>query len=195
MASGDRLAWVFFSVAAVGLLMGDSVRTNSGAAPEDVCIVAPPTPYNPASGVALHAPRVVPTDARCPVCGMYPARAKGWAAQVVFDNGDTQFFDSPLSLYQYLQDVGRFTPGRGAQDITASYVTAVDADTWIAAGAASYVYGSSALGPMRSGNLPAFSQRQAAQQFASTRGGVVVSAENITPELLQNLSTTPRHRH
>ena len=195
MAPGARLGWVLFCAAAVGLLMGDSVRTTSVAAPEDVCIVAPPTPYNPASGVALHAPRVVPVDARCPVCGMYPARAKGWAAQVVFDNGDTQFFDSPLSLYQYLQDVGRYTPGRSAQDIVASYVTAVDADTWITAGAASYVYGSSALGPMRSGNLPAFAQRQAAQQFARARGGVVLSAEGITPQLLETLSATPRHRH
>ena len=195
MAPGARLGWVLFCVAAVGLLMGDSVRTAPVAAPEDVCIVAPPTPYNPSSGVALHAPRVVPTDARCPVCGMYPARAKGWAAQVVFDNGDTQFFDSPLSLYQYLQDVGRYTPGRSAQDIVASYVTAVDADTWITAGAASYVYGSSALGPMRSGNLPAFSQRQAAQEFARARGGVVLSAEGITPQLLETLSATTRHRH
>lgn len=195
MAPGARLGWVLFCVAAVGLLMGDSVRTSPVAAPEDVCIVAPPTPYNPASGVALHGPRVVPTDARCPVCGMYPARAKGWAAQVVFDNGDTQFFDSPLSLYQYLQDVGRYTPGRSAQDIVASYVTAVDADTWITADAASYVYGSSALGPMRSGNLPAFSQRQAAQEFARARGGVVLSAEGITPQLLETLSATPRHRH
>lgn len=195
MAPGARLGWVLFCVAAVGLLMGDSVRTAPVAAPEDVCIVAPPTPYNPASGVGLHSPRVVPTDARCPVCGMYPARAKGWAAQVVFDNGDTQFFDSPLSLYQYLQDVGRYTPGRSAQDIVASYVTAVDADTWITAGAASYVYGSSALGPMRSGNLPAFSQRQAAQEFARARGGVVLSAEGITPQLLETLSATTRHRH
>lgn len=195
MAPGARLGWVLFCAAAVGLLMGDSVRTAPVAAPEDVCIVAPPTPYNPASGVGLHSPRVVPVDARCPVCGMYPARAKGWAAQVVFDNGDTQFFDSPLSLYQYLQDVGRYTPGRSAQDIVASYVTAVDADTWITAGAASYVYGSSALGPMRSGNLPAFSQRQAAQEFARARGGVVLSAEGITPQLLETLSATPRHRH
>ena len=195
MAPGARLGWVLFCAAAVGLLMGDSVRTAPVAAPEDVCIVAPPTPYNPASGVGLHSPRVVPVDARCPVCGMYPARAKGWAAQVVFDNGDTQFFDSPLSLYQYLQDVGRYTPGRSAQDIVASYVTAVDADTWITADAASYVYGSSALGPMRSGNLPAFSQRQAAQEFARARGGVVLSAEGITPQLLETLSATPRHRH
>ena len=195
MAPGARLGWVLFCVGAVGLLMGDSVRTAPVAAPEDVCIVAPPTPYNPSSGVALHAPRVVPTDARCPVCGMYPARAKGWAAQVVFDNGDTQFFDSPLSLYQYLQDVGRYTPGRSAQDIVASYVTAVDADTWITADAASYVYGSSALGPMRSGNLPAFAQRQAAQEFARARGGVVLSADGITPQLLETLSATPRHRH
>lgn len=191
-----RLGLVSFCVAAGVLLMGDGVRTSPVApAPVDVCIVAPPTRYDPASGIALHAPRSVPPDARCPVCGMYPARAKGWAAQVVFDDGDTQFFDSPLSLYEYLQDVGHYTPGRTAKDIAASYVTAVDTGTWIAASTASYVHGSTAVGPMRAGNLPAFAQRQAAQRFAHERGGVVLAAGDITPGLLQNLSGRMVHQH
>ena len=41
----------------------------------DVCVVAPPTPYNPASGLPLESARPVPADVRCPVCGMFPARS------------------------------------------------------------------------------------------------------------------------
>ena len=56
----------------------------------DFCVVAPPTPYDPALGLALTAARAVPVGARCPVCGMYPARSPDWAAQVIFANGDAQ---------------------------------------------------------------------------------------------------------
>lgn len=193
---GLRLDLILGCFAVGAILLGDGARTSPAVvAPEDVCIVAPPTPYRPASGLGLHAPRPVPPDARCPVCGMYPARAKGWAAQVVFDNGDTQFFDSPLSLYQYLQDVGHFTPGRSASEIAASYVTAVDTGAWIAASTATYVYGSSAVGPMRAGNLPAFAQREAAQRFAHERGGVALAAKGITPELVLGLTAGPLHQH
>lgn len=163
--------------------------------PQDVCIVAPPTPYDPASGLGLHAPRPVPKDARCPVCGMYPARNLDWAAQVVFANGDTHFFDSPLSLYQYLHDVPRFNPGRSGTDIARRYVTAVDTRGWVDADHASYVLGSSAWGPMRAGNLPAFAQREAAQRFAQQRGGQVLAAHEVTPQVVQSLSTGPVHRH
>ncbi|WP_296447906.1 nitrous oxide reductase accessory protein NosL, partial [Rhodoferax sp. UBA5149] len=123
----------------------------------------------------LHAPRPVPADARCPVCGMYPARSLEWAAQVVFDNGDTQFFDSPLTLFIYLQDVGRYTRGRQASEIAARYVSDASSGAWINAVDAVYVSGSAAVGPMRAGNLPAFADAAAAQRFASARGGLLLA--------------------
>jgi nitrous oxide reductase accessory protein NosL len=190
------LGLIAAGVALAGLLCTSAVPVaEPAAAPQEVCIVAPPQPYDPASGLALHAPRPVPVDARCPVCGMYPARNPDWAAQLVFANGDTHFFDSPLTLYQYLHDVARFSPGRSAADIAARYVTAVDTRTWVNADHASYVRGSNALGPMRAGNLPAFAQHQAAQQFAQRRGGRVLLASEITPQVVQDLGTGPVHRH
>lgn len=165
------------------------------AAVGEVCVVAPPVPYDPKSGLGLHAPRPVPADARCPVCGMYPARSLEWAAQVVFDNGDTQFFDSPLSLFIYLQEVGRYTRGREAGEIAASYVSDASSGAWINAADAVYVSGSSAVGPMRAGNLPAFSSAAAAQRFASARGGVLVVASRVSLQLLQDLSGRRRHAH
>ena len=165
------------------------------AATDDVCVVAPPTPFDPKAGLGLHEPRPVPADARCPVCGMFPARSPDWAAQVIFDNGDTQFFDSPLTLFIYLQDVGRYTRGRQASEIAASYVSDVSSGAWISAYEAIYVSGSSAVGPMRAGNLPAFSSITAAQRFARERGGVLLNARQISPQLLLDLNTARRHVH
>ncbi|ALT79724.1 hypothetical protein AT984_08265 [Paucibacter sp. KCTC 42545] len=170
---------------------------GSGASPKldpraEVCVVAPPTPYDPASGLALLAPRPVPADARCPVCGMYPARSREsarWAAQVIFDNGDAQFFDSPLSLFIYLRNVARYTRGRGASQIAASYVSDASSGAWLAANAAVYVQGSTATGPMRAGNLPAFADAAAAQRFMRERGGRLLRASEISPELLRRLDS------
>lgn len=165
------------------------------AAAGEVCVVAPPSPYDRKSGLGMHAPRPVPADARCPVCGMYPARSVEWAAQIIFDNGDAQFFDSPLSFFIYLQDVGHYTRGRQASEIAASYVSDADSGAWISATQAVYVSGSSAVGPMRAGNLPAFSSATAAQRFASERGGVLLEARQISAQLLQDLNGKRRHAH
>jgi len=161
----------------------------------DVCVVAPPTPYNPASGLPLEAARAVPADVRCPVCGMFPARSPDWAAQVIFANGDAQFFDSPLSLFMYLADVPRYSPGRSAREIVARYVTDVPGKTWTDAGSAFYVHGSTARGPMRAGNLPAFASQEAARQFAAQRGGTVLAFGAIDPALVEQLGGQSSHSH
>ena len=167
----------------------------------DVCIVAPPTPYDRASGLPMHAARPVPADVRCPVCGMFPARSPQWAAQIIFSNGDAQFFDSPLSLFMYLQDVARYSPGRSSGQIAAHYVTDASAPPdgkrtpWVDALSAYYVHGSSAKGPMRAGNLPAFATRAAADAFAERRGGVVLAFGAIDAALVAELASGGGHSH
>ncbi|SDZ81140.1 nitrous oxide reductase accessory protein NosL [Acidovorax soli] len=156
--------------------------------PDDVCVVAPPTPFDPTSGLPLDAPRAIPPDARCPVCGMYPARSAQWAAQAIFANGDAHFFDSPLSLFQYLANVGQYSPGRTAQDLVARYVTDTETGAWIAANTAMYVDGSSARGPMRAGNLSAFASAEAARRFAGQRGGRVIAFGNVDGAVLERLA-------
>lgn len=163
--------------------------------PDDWCIVAPPTPYDPALGQPVTAARAVPADARCPVCGMYPARAPDWAAQVIFDNGDAQFFDSPLSLLRYLADVGHYSRGRDASQIMARYVTDTGTREWVALESAFLVHGSAALGPMRAGNLPGFATRSAAQAFAAQRGGKVLVAAQVDAPLLAGIDGGARHQH
>lgn len=162
---------------------------------DDVCVVAPPTPYDPALGQPLTAAREVPADARCPVCGMYPARARAWAAQVIFADGDAYFFDSPLSLMLYLGNVAHHTRGRTADAIVARYVTDTDTGGWLNAQEAVYVTASSAMGPMRAGNLPAFVDTEAAQEFVQQRGGRAVPFGAIDVALLRRLAPNLRADH
>lgn len=196
-----RAAWLLAAgLALAGCLQftpwpGKQADAARLAAVGEVCVVAPPQAYDPRSGLGIHQPRPIPEDARCPVCGMYPARAAGWAAQAIFENGDTQFFDSPLTLFIYLQDVGRYSRGRSAGEIAASYVRDAASGRWLDARTALYVQGSDAVGPMRAGNLPAFTDAAGAQNFAARRGGVVLQSAQITPQLLQELSGARTHQH
>jgi nitrous oxide reductase accessory protein NosL len=168
-------------------------RMANAALEDEYCVVAPPTRFDPAWGVGLREPRPIPADARCPVCGMFPARKPEWAAQLIFANGDTQFFDSPLTLWVYLRDVERFAPGRSAAEVQSVWVTDGGTRRWIDAKAAFYVHGSDALGPMRAGNLPPFATEAAARAFAQRRGGAVVRAEALTPALLDRMIRPHRH--
>ena len=186
------LALVLWSLPMVRTALGPGAATEIEA---DVCVVAPPTPYNPASGLPLQAARPVPADVRCPVCGMYPSRSPDWAAQVIFANGDAQFFDSPLSLFMYLGDVARYSPGRSAGEIVAHYVTDVPSRRWVDARSAFYVTGSTAKGPMRAGNLPAFASQEKAREFAAQRGGKVLAYAGVDAELVAQLGGQGVHAH
>ncbi len=161
----------------------------------DICIVAAATPFDPNWGISLLAPRKIPADARCPVCGMYPARTSEWAAQVIFKNGDTHFFDSPLTLFIYLLDPSKYSRGRNASEIAVSYVTDTSQGQWIKTSEAFFVSGSEVMGPMRAGNFPAFSLIEDAQDFAKKRGGTVMKADQIKSQSLQNLHRSRQHLH
>ena len=163
----------------------------------DVCLVAPPTPRDATSGLPLTAARAVPAQARCPVCGMFPARAPEWAAQAIFEQGDAHFFDSPLSLFMYLQDAPRYHPGRAAPAIAAQYVSDSGAGpgAWLDARSAWYVHGSNARGPMRAGNLPAFATQEAAQAFARRRGGRVLGYAEVDRDLIASLAVGSHGSH
>lgn len=154
----------------------------------EVCVVAPPQRYDAASGLPMHAPRPIPADARCPVCGMFPARDPLWAGQAVYRDGAAHFFDSPVDLMQFLAAVERYSAGRSAADIHSSWVTDAAGTGWVALPLAWFVHGSDALGPMRRGDLPAFATQSAAAEFAQRRGGQVLAFGAVTPAILKSLS-------
>lgn len=189
------VALLIASGAALLLPTGSDTVRDADPFMDEMCVVAPVTPYDPASGLEILEPRAVPAGARCPVCGMYPARFPQWAAQVVFADGNAQFFDSPVNLFVFLGNVPRYNVSYTAADVAASYVTDYGTGLWVDAGQAFYVTGSDVPGPMRAGNLPAFATRSDAQAFAAGRGGEVLTREGIGAEVLRPLTHDRHHHH
>lgn len=141
---------------------------------ESLCFAAPALPYDPASGLPPRAARAVPAEARCPVCGMFPARRPEWAAQVIFADGAAQFLDSPASLATYLSRLPRYAPSRRPGEIVARYVGAADGAGWLRAERAWFVQAPGILGPMRTPNYLPFAAAAAAHAQAARLAGARV---------------------
>lgn len=184
------------AIAATQLLpLGSSATRSFDHVANELCIVAPATPYPPESGLDMLAPRAVPAEARCPVCGMYPARTPRWAGQVIFTDGAAHYFDSPVDLFSFLQRVDRHDRNYTADDVAMTFVTDFESGEWIETERAFFVHGSTLLGPMRDADLPAFSSRSAADALVAKRGGTVLTSREVTSELIQSLSQNLHHRH
>jgi copper chaperone NosL len=166
-----------------------------GDVPIDLCIHAPATPFDPASGLNVLDPRAVPAQSRCPVCGMYPARYARWAAQVILRDGAAHFFDSPIDLFAFLQNINRYDRRYGPADAAAVFVKDLESGEWINARQAFFLHGSSLAGPMRDADLPAFASRAAAARRYNAHGGKVLAYDEITPELIRPLNRNVHHRH
>jgi len=201
MRPPSKLLWlagvVLAAAIAASLLLPLGKQTSRGVdrITNELCIVAPATPYDSSSGLPMRAPKSIPADARCPVCGMYPARFPRWAAQTVFKDGASHYFDSPIDLFVFLNRADRYNKRYALEDIAVSYVTDFETGQWTEAGNAFFVHGSTAFGPMRDADLPAFSARQSAEAFARSRGGKVLTFTQVTPELVQSLNRNTHHRH
>lgn len=192
------LAGGVLSVAIAAFLLlplGKQDGSNLDQITNELCIVAPATPYDSSSGLAMHAAKSIPADTRCPVCGMYPARFPRWAAQTVFKDGASHYFDSATDLFVFLQKIDRHSKRYALEDVAASYVTDFETGQWLEAHNAFFVHGSTAFGPMRNADLPAFSARKSADSFAHSRGGKVLTFTQVTPERVQSLSRNVHHRH
>lgn len=197
-ARAGALSWGGYTiaVAAALLLLADAQpAARIDLFTNELCVVAPAIPYDSASGLSRYAPRAIPAGARCPVCGMYPARQPRWAAQIIFRDGAAHYFDSPVNLFDFLHKVSRYDRHYTSEDVVASYVRDFETGQWIDAHRAYFVHGSDAAGPMRNADLPAFSRRDAAAAFADRHRGSVLTASDLTPPLLASLSRNTRHRH
>lgn len=79
--------------------------------------------HDPVIGLDPFAARPVRAEARCPVCGMYPARYPRWALQLIFKAGKALFFDSPMELFRFLLDRGQHHDSHGRDDMARAYVS------------------------------------------------------------------------
>ena len=194
-------------MAAGALFWQYAARTNGGSVDfsppdDDICIVPPARvstahAYDPASGLGLYDARPIPADARCPVCGMYPARFPKWAAQIIFKDGSAHFFDSPVDLFMFLHEPKRFDTQHKAEDAAALYVADHRSGQWLDARQAAFVIDSRARGPMRGPDLPAFANTSAAEAFATEHGGRALAFAEVDRSVMNGLrsSTHAGHTH
>ncbi len=167
---------------------------------EDICIVPPSAAspahaWDPAAGLARYDPRPIPANARCPVCGMYPARFPKWAAQIIFSDGTAHFFDSPVDLFMFLDQTGRFDPSHTAADLAALYVADYRSGAWLDARSAAFVIGSAVRGPMRGPDLPAFADQVTARIFAGGHGGRVLLFDAVDRRTVATLRDANHAEH
>ncbi|MDZ7752852.1 MAG: copper chaperone PCu(A)C [Gammaproteobacteria bacterium] len=114
-------------------------------------------------------------EARCPVCGMYPARFPDWVAAVRFEDDQVHYFDGPRDLFKFLNDVPRYATDRVREDVDVVAVTEHFGGRLIDAREAWFVVGSDLMGPMGH-EAVAVATENAARLFMAKHGGVAVLA-------------------
>lgn len=139
------------------------------------------------------APQPVPRNARCAVCGMYPAQYPQWKAQIVFNDQSAAQFDSPAELFRFLHNMPAFDRRHSAADVGAVWVSEYAGKAWVDARKAVFVAGSRARGPMNDPNLPAFSTREAADAHIRSQGGRALAYEEITRDVVHHLAGGHAH--
>lgn len=192
----SRVLFLAGAIFAVGSLSAGIVHCAQVDAPPAWQHLADPAVAQAAAkDPARFAPKPVPADARCSVCGMYPARYPQWAAQLLLRDGSARYFDSPLEFFVFQRDLARRGKGVTVDDIVAGYVTDYDKGGWISATDALYVRGSDVRGPMGNDALPAFATRVAASAFATAHGGEVLVFGQVTAEVLDAMAGDAAHHH
>jgi len=130
-------------------------------------------------------PAKISEDARCPVCGMYPARHVKFHTQILFSDGVYSAFDGCKDMFKYLSEMGeyekQYTPG----DIAAIYVKDFSNGKWLNAEDAFFVVGSRISGPMGKEIIP-FEDQMQAMKIANAAGGRVARYSEIDSDMIQS---------
>lgn len=120
-------------------------------------------------------------DARCLVCGMYPARYPAHRCQLSVADGKRYHFCSTQCLVNFQANSKEYV--KGGVKTRSTWVTVFpDGGTEYAMGLY-YLVGSSIMGPMGKEALP-YRNKAAATKAASENGGKVVRFKGLSPALV-----------
>ena len=126
----------------------------------------------------------VPTDAKCPVCGMFVSKYPKWSALMIVD-GKKHYFDGVKDMMKYYIFDGDFIYDRAKIDgiFVSDYYTLHKID----AKSAYYVIDSNVYGPMGNELIP-FASLQSAKEFLSQHHGKkIVKFEDISDKMVLRL--------
>jgi copper chaperone NosL len=139
-----------------------------------------------AAALAIDLPAPGPRDT-CPVCGMFVAKYPDWVATVLWDDGEAVHFDGAKDFFKYLADLGKYAPGRSAEQIAGMGVTEYYGVTLIDARSALYVIGSDVYGPMGHELVPLATDADAADFIKDHAGKRLVQYAEVDGPMLAGL--------
>jgi nitrous oxide reductase accessory protein NosL len=126
----------------------------------------------------------VPSDAKCPVCGMFVAKYPKWTALMIID-GKKLYFDGVKDMMKYYIFDGDFVYNRDliTQMSVSDYYTLKEID----AKDAYYVIDSNIYGPMGNELIP-FGDKKSALEFLNEHhGSKVIRFEDISDKIVLKL--------
>jgi nitrous oxide reductase accessory protein NosL len=126
----------------------------------------------------------VPSEAKCPVCGMFVAKYPKWAALMIID-GKPYFFDGVKDMMKYYIFDGDFPYDR--KKIEKMEVTDFYTLEAIPAKEAWYVLGSTLYGPMGNELIPFKSEASAKNFMADHQGERIVRFDAIDAKMVMAL--------
>ena len=124
---------------------------------------------------------------RCPVCGMFVAKFPDFAAEVVFRDKSSAFFDGTVDLFKYYFNIKKYNPTKTIHQIEAIYVTDYYGLAAIDGFRAYYVSGSDVYGPMGKELIP-FKEKTDAEEFMRDhRGNALLGFSEVTESVIRDL--------
>lgn len=137
-------------------------------------------------------PMVIPKDASCGRCGMYPANFPQWQTQIIFTDGSMTPFDGCKCMFNYMFSMEQHGQGHKKEDMRAIFVKDFNTGAWMNAEDAYFVVGSGVMGPMGKELIP-FAEKDAAMKFNREQGGDMKNYAEITPEVMKTLMGGMKH--
>ena len=118
-------------------------------------------------------------DARCTVCGMYPARYPEHRCQLSTGDGETQHFCSSQCLVSFLAFPKEYM--KKSIQVKSVWVTVSHEQSYEYANGLYYLVGSQIMGPMGKEALP-YRNKAMAEKAAKDHGGQVIRFQELTPQ-------------
>ena len=125
----------------------------------------------------------------CPVCRMQVKASDDWAAEIYYNDHTKLMFESPGDMLSFYVSPAKYGVDDAHKDraniqkiIVKDYQSRQPAD----AREARFVYKSKVEGPMGPDFLP-FAKKESADAFAATNGGTVLSLDEITIAMIQEV--------
>lgn len=139
--------------------------------------------FNPLLAIDKSKTIQVPTDAKCPVCGMFVHKYPKWVASIEIHE-HTHYFDGVKDMMKFYFQPSKYAHAHEVADLKDIKVTDYYTLNALKAQDAYYVIGSNIYGPMGEELIP-FETKEKAEKFSNDHfGKKILKFEEIKEEML-----------